>query len=483
MSKPPKKPAPRDDARSESSPPATEDVASLIKERRKYVDWIAALDARKSQTPAHVFARVHADYEDRLRAVSDRLAEHRGSLAEEQETLRARMDEVETEIRQHEDRRAEIELRAHVGELGAAALTEALRSVDTELERLGARRGSIEVDLKRVTDFFAATEGVDHAPTPAGPRATPSSFDELSFLQSVVGPAEDDKPEPAGTAQPVSQTPAAPVPRVAESRPSRETRSTEARELELVAEDDRSDRASRPSAPVPRQPEPSASDAPGAAPSVSPASSGASTPSPESKDQSAAALEARPGTPPASAAADTDAPSAGPSASAPDVASTPGRPESPASAAAPAADTSTGNKAPAAGEMAASEVASPSAGLAEPAAASRTDVPVEKAVELEPSRARPSLVMQSSSMTFEPAAEKRISGIIKADEAPPSLLDGITSSAATEKPYAANVASNNPLSLRAVASDIKTLKCRECSAMNDPAEWYCERCGAELAAL
>jgi hypothetical protein len=27
----------------------------------------------------------------------------------------------------------------------------------------------------------------------------------------------------------------------------------------------------------------------------------------------------------------------------------------------------------------------------------------------------------------------------------------------------------------------KTLKCAECGAMNYPSEWYCERCGAELA--
>ncbi len=29
----------------------------------------------------------------------------------------------------------------------------------------------------------------------------------------------------------------------------------------------------------------------------------------------------------------------------------------------------------------------------------------------------------------------------------------------------------------------RTLKCRECGAMNLPTEWYCENCGAELAAL
>ncbi len=35
----------------------------------------------------------------------------------------------------------------------------------------------------------------------------------------------------------------------------------------------------------------------------------------------------------------------------------------------------------------------------------------------------------------------------------------------------------------AAGSPAKTLKCAECGAMNRPSEWYCERCGAELAAL
>ena len=29
----------------------------------------------------------------------------------------------------------------------------------------------------------------------------------------------------------------------------------------------------------------------------------------------------------------------------------------------------------------------------------------------------------------------------------------------------------------------KTLKCQECGTMNRPTEWYCESCGAELAAV
>ncbi|HEX6966562.1 MAG TPA: Ran-binding zinc finger domain-containing protein [Gemmatimonadaceae bacterium] len=33
------------------------------------------------------------------------------------------------------------------------------------------------------------------------------------------------------------------------------------------------------------------------------------------------------------------------------------------------------------------------------------------------------------------------------------------------------------------ADQVKTLKCQECGTFNYPTEWYCERCGAELAAL
>jgi Skp family chaperone for outer membrane proteins len=35
----------------------------------------------------------------------------------------------------------------------------------------------------------------------------------------------------------------------------------------------------------------------------------------------------------------------------------------------------------------------------------------------------------------------------------------------------------------APAEQVKTLKCQECGTLNYPTEWYCERCGAELAAL
>jgi hypothetical protein len=36
---------------------------------------------------------------------------------------------------------------------------------------------------------------------------------------------------------------------------------------------------------------------------------------------------------------------------------------------------------------------------------------------------------------------------------------------------------------KATAGVAKTLKCGECGTLNRPTEWYCERCGAELAGV
>jgi hypothetical protein len=48
-------------------------------------------------------------------------------------------------------------------------------------------------------------------------------------------------------------------------------------------------------------------------------------------------------------------------------------------------------------------------------------------------------------------------------------------------PPAASAAS--PSSSSGSSGNAKTLKCGECGTLNRPTEWYCERCGAELAAL
>jgi hypothetical protein len=50
------------------------------------------------------------------------------------------------------------------------------------------------------------------------------------------------------------------------------------------------------------------------------------------------------------------------------------------------------------------------------------------------------------------------------------------------EPPAAKAPAETPRE-RTAGSGQKTLKCGECGTLNRPTEWYCERCGAELAAL
>jgi hypothetical protein len=79
-------------------------------------------------------------------------------------------------------------------------------------------------------------------------------------------------------------------------------------------------------------------------------------------------------------------------------------------------------------------------------------------------------------------AESLLQGTAKGPK-PPSAPPAPTSPKTA--PLAGNVTGNNPIVLKQQggADRHKTLKCNDCGSMNFPTEWYCERCGAELAAL
>ncbi|HET9426303.1 MAG TPA: hypothetical protein VFO55_13120, partial [Gemmatimonadaceae bacterium] len=363
------------------------------------------------------YARVHADYEARLDAVADKLSSHRDLLSAERAKLQEKLDDLDEEIQQHQDDRSEIELRAHVGELTAAALTEALRVADTEIDRLTARRGAIQKDLTRIVDFFAAADGGGSAPpaTPAKPR-TQAGFDELSFLHSVVGSEGQPKPttsqEMKAVKAPAAESPPPLRPVEVPPTPPAEVPPPP---VEVPAP--------RPT-PAPEPPVPAPTPAPEPTPTPTPAPTPTATPEP------------------------TPTPEPSPRVSV----------EKPIAA----------------------EASVQADGVVEKAA----DMP-----ETPKAPQRPSIAMQMSAMTFEPDVKpvpaRDSMGIIKTGDAlPPSILSDLRPAGEGEKPFAANVASNNPLSLTSSGpSDLKTLKCRECGTMNDPSEWYCEKCGAELSAM
>jgi len=81
----------------------------------------------------------------------------------------------------------------------------------------------------------------------------------------------------------------------------------------------------------------------------------------------------------------------------------------------------------------------------------------------------------------EPAPEPRKPESLVEQPKPAETLTGRVGQDRTS----ANVQSipDGPAAIRTshVHESQKTLKCAECGAMNYPSEWYCERCGAELA--
>lgn len=107
----------------------------------------------------------------------------------------------------------------------------------------------------------------------------------------------------------------------------------------------------------------------------------------------------------------------------------------------------------------------------EPPLRSSKGVPVEKA------RATPSVgapVSSDSSMTGPSAGTS-------ASSTQPSASSGAGSPGQTGEDAEPKEV---PSFLRDVPQEqTKTLRCGECSAMNFPSEWYCERCGAELAGV
>ena len=342
-----------------SSGSSLDTVTSLLAERQKYEQWLAALEARRAATPDSVYTRVRADYVGRLERVTEQLKSHADDLAAQSDKLAARLTELGAQEQQRREERAEAELRAHVGELTPEQWEATARTADDEIAAIAAEQAVAAADLSRVHDLLGAAIG------PATPVAAPPA------PEPQAAPA----PPPPAPAQVVHQTPAAPAPQAATPAPQ----------------------AATPAAPTPAR---------------------------GSGFDELAFLKSV-----VSPVASTTVPPRAPDAP-------PGRPSKPAA-----------------------EVPEPKPDYA----------------------ADPTKLV---SRTNRPSVERQFE---REDDS--SAAGGLVGKAqprrSVERPFAANVTGNHPIVLRpsGAIEQPKTLKCGECGAMNYPTEWYCERCGAELASL
>ncbi len=145
---------------------AIEDVRLLVAERQRYDDWLAALEARRAETPSRVFERVYGDYVGRRSSVLDQLREHIESLTTLGQDLEARINSLEEQLAAHEDERAEASLRTAVGEYDGDRWESVRQDVEAKISTLSEQRGGLmsEVDDVRTLLASARPEPVEPAP-------------------------------------------------------------------------------------------------------------------------------------------------------------------------------------------------------------------------------------------------------------------------------------------------------------------------------
>jgi hypothetical protein len=375
-----------------------DEVPALVAERKKFESWISALEARRETTPGHVFERVRADYASRLREVDDRLAAHRSAILDEKTNLESRRSLLEAEEQMRRDERAELELRAHVGELVGAESEAAFSTVDDALAKMGLEKDDLSQRIAEL-DGLLNLPG-DSAATPAA-----SSAEMTPGTQATVDIN-------AAAAEQLASAKSPTPPQAAESAAS----------------------APPPSAPV-GVPE---------APAARAAAANADQNKLVLSEHSATFIRS--------------------SGQMPDIDEVLAEPVSERSVPQQRQPTKGARLTPGGGfdELA---FLNDVVGLKGDGAAAAPPAPA------------PAPAAQPAAPPPSPLRE----------EPPKSPLEGVVPSARPSNltpPLASNVG-NTPITLRAsgAISQSKTLKCTECGAMNYPTEWYCERCGAELAAL
>ncbi len=181
---------------------ATDAIAALLQERRRYEGWLTALEVRRATTPPHVYARVHDDYEGRLSAVLEQLGGRSAELQRTVDELAAVVAALQADEDTKRDERAEAELRSAVGEYTAERWEDLSRTADAEIARIASKRGEASTELAQLQQLLYMASAKRPAPADKGSdKSGAPKFDELAFLESVVEPKPDMK-QPARPSEP-----------------------------------------------------------------------------------------------------------------------------------------------------------------------------------------------------------------------------------------------------------------------------------------
>jgi hypothetical protein len=151
-------------------------------ERSKYESFLRELDKGGASKPAHVVAKVRADYTAKLTDAVERLKANHEVLSAHAATLTGVLHKLEESERQIVDEHAETELRKQVGELTETEWELSSKKAESLLMKIKQQQQVAAADINRIREILAGVSATDSL-------AKPAVVDELAFLKSVVGSA------------------------------------------------------------------------------------------------------------------------------------------------------------------------------------------------------------------------------------------------------------------------------------------------------
>lgn len=230
-----------------ADPKHLETLEALLAEKRKLEGYLAKLEERRAGTPEHVFLRLRDEYLTKLTDAQVRASAEAESLSGGLERDETAVREIEATLAAFEEERIEGELRAAVGEFDQAEWEKRLAGLSAQIAAAQKERDARRTVFERTRDLLAEARGTlpnderaDLPPAEEGPsapsaaaaaeeaplsapklRATTAirgapNFDELEFLNSVVGRPSTPTPN----ARPIIEGGSAPLPRPITEGPS-----------------------------------------------------------------------------------------------------------------------------------------------------------------------------------------------------------------------------------------------------------------------
>ena len=177
-------------------------IQRLLEERRQYEAWLARITATADSAPEHVRTRVRADYEARLKAVTEELRAHAESARQLIAQRKENLVELQRKEKAAAERLAETELRHEVGEYDEGQWTQVHKDALADLGAVRDELMDVERDITRLEELDTLVKAKPgpaqrvgappRVPEKQERRKTP--IDELAFLKSVT---DDDKGAPS----------------------------------------------------------------------------------------------------------------------------------------------------------------------------------------------------------------------------------------------------------------------------------------------